>query len=378
MEYLMTYGWAILIISIVLAGLFSLGVFSISNTSSNACAGTVGFLCGSPQLVSNGLLSVTIGQLGKGTLSVTGLGCSNTTSMPSTLTPVSFSFQPTQSLSLSFSCNLPSSTVGSGFSGTLWMQYSQGSQTGMMAQVATIKTRVTQLGAVSGGPTLYTVTFDVDGTYATSIVANGVSMINGATGSYPYGDTIPINAIITTGYFSSWTATSNLVVNGGAGANPTTLTINGAGTLTATGYTTHTCFAWGTPTMTLNGTEPIQDLKNGTIMYSFNAISNSIVLTKVIKPSISFDYYMYNITTALGSLTVPADQPFYVGNNTFVSAEKLVAGDEVGMYQNSTVVLTKILSINVSYAPQLTYDVDLNNTHNFFAGGFVVHNCASP
>ena len=44
MEYLMTYGWAILIIAVVLAALFSLGVFSQGSTA-NGCIPTPGFLC---------------------------------------------------------------------------------------------------------------------------------------------------------------------------------------------------------------------------------------------------------------------------------------------------------------------------------------------
>ncbi len=43
MEYLMTYGWAILIIAIVLAALFSLGVFS--GTLPTACIAQSGFTC---------------------------------------------------------------------------------------------------------------------------------------------------------------------------------------------------------------------------------------------------------------------------------------------------------------------------------------------
>ncbi len=44
MEYLMTYGWAILIIAIVLIALFSLGVFS-SNNLGTSCISESGFLC---------------------------------------------------------------------------------------------------------------------------------------------------------------------------------------------------------------------------------------------------------------------------------------------------------------------------------------------
>jgi len=48
MEYLMTYGWAILIIAVVLGALFSLGVFSSSNLLGTACIASSGFLCSNP------------------------------------------------------------------------------------------------------------------------------------------------------------------------------------------------------------------------------------------------------------------------------------------------------------------------------------------
>ncbi|MGC9011056.1 MAG: hypothetical protein ACP5JN_02855, partial [Candidatus Micrarchaeia archaeon] len=40
MEYLMTYGWAILIISVVLAALFQLGVFNANNFAPKAPPGS--------------------------------------------------------------------------------------------------------------------------------------------------------------------------------------------------------------------------------------------------------------------------------------------------------------------------------------------------
>ncbi len=47
MEYLMTYGWAILIIAVVLAALFELGVFNGSNLAPQACIAQAGFQCSS-------------------------------------------------------------------------------------------------------------------------------------------------------------------------------------------------------------------------------------------------------------------------------------------------------------------------------------------
>ncbi|MGC9190792.1 MAG: hypothetical protein ACP5FR_02670 [Candidatus Micrarchaeia archaeon] len=61
MEYLMTYGWAILIIAIVLAALFSLGVFSSSSFTGTVCVASSGFLCSNP-ILHDGTFSATIGQ----------------------------------------------------------------------------------------------------------------------------------------------------------------------------------------------------------------------------------------------------------------------------------------------------------------------------
>lgn len=50
MEYLMTYGWAILIIAVVLIGLFSLGVFGGSALLGSTCTSNPQFLCTNPSL----------------------------------------------------------------------------------------------------------------------------------------------------------------------------------------------------------------------------------------------------------------------------------------------------------------------------------------
>ncbi len=62
MEYLMTYGWAILIIAVVLVALFSLGVFKPS--VSNSCVGQPGFVCENAAVShTTGNLIVTVGQV---------------------------------------------------------------------------------------------------------------------------------------------------------------------------------------------------------------------------------------------------------------------------------------------------------------------------
>ncbi len=62
MEYLMTYGWAILIIAIVLAALYVLGVFNGSAFIGTTCTATSGALCTSP-IATPGNFTVTLGQV---------------------------------------------------------------------------------------------------------------------------------------------------------------------------------------------------------------------------------------------------------------------------------------------------------------------------
>src|SRR5271157_4413364 len=65
MEYLMTYGWAILIISVVLAALFSLGVFSTSTFINTSCIPASGYYCNISQYThGNANIIITVGQSG--------------------------------------------------------------------------------------------------------------------------------------------------------------------------------------------------------------------------------------------------------------------------------------------------------------------------
>ncbi len=63
MEYLMTYGWAILIIAVVLGALFSLGVFNGTALLGTTCIATSGYTCQGPVYShTSGNLLITFGQ----------------------------------------------------------------------------------------------------------------------------------------------------------------------------------------------------------------------------------------------------------------------------------------------------------------------------
>jgi hypothetical protein len=63
MEYLMTYGWAILVIIIVIAVLFYIGVLNPKNVTPTSCTFPPGMTCASFKLVqTDGTLDLRVGQ----------------------------------------------------------------------------------------------------------------------------------------------------------------------------------------------------------------------------------------------------------------------------------------------------------------------------
>ncbi len=121
MEYLMTYGWAILIIAVVLAAFYYLGIF---NTSSklNTCIGVSGYECTNPVLYSNGALSLNLNEISSSYINVVDVGCSNSTKEPQ-MYPQKATLGGNQPANLVFYCPLNNQAIGTGFTGTLWIEY---------------------------------------------------------------------------------------------------------------------------------------------------------------------------------------------------------------------------------------------------------------
>lgn len=72
-EYLTTYGWAILIIAIVLVTLFELGIFTPN--PSKQCVLEAGFSCSGYTLNSQGVLEFTLNQQTSNPVNITGIAC---------------------------------------------------------------------------------------------------------------------------------------------------------------------------------------------------------------------------------------------------------------------------------------------------------------
>lgn len=148
MEYLVTWGWAILLISGVMASLFATGVFKIGQAASAPCMASSGYYCSSLTLASDGTLSASIGSFS--TIMITGLGCSNSSAVPSSFSTANISLSGGNHKTVSFICIISSSVLGASFSGSLWIKYTQNGQTNLVAKVGSVSTNVqTQVQAWS-------------------------------------------------------------------------------------------------------------------------------------------------------------------------------------------------------------------------------------
>ncbi|MCL4372046.1 hypothetical protein M1373_01865 [Candidatus Marsarchaeota archaeon] len=76
-EYLTTYGWAIIIISVSLAALYYLGVFNPATYVSTSCLFPADFNCISSVLYPNGTLVINLEQSTTSPINITAIGCNS-------------------------------------------------------------------------------------------------------------------------------------------------------------------------------------------------------------------------------------------------------------------------------------------------------------
>ncbi len=127
-EYLTTYGWAILIIAVVLAAMFALGLFSPSSYVNNECIFPAEFSCLNSQIYSNGTLTINVEQSTSSPINVTAIGCNDQgtlTDMQAYTTPLNVQIGSNVTMSVQCYANSTaySGSVGGVYKGDIILNY---------------------------------------------------------------------------------------------------------------------------------------------------------------------------------------------------------------------------------------------------------------
>jgi hypothetical protein len=145
MEYLMTYGWAILIIALALGVLYSLGVLNPGRLKPVMCMLPAPFTCQIQTFNTAGVLTITLAQGSGSTYTINGIACVDNSLLTNGL-PSSISYWTTSLTFSTGSSSLPSGStvtisgikcytttptpgsqytgsIGSSFGGTLVINY---------------------------------------------------------------------------------------------------------------------------------------------------------------------------------------------------------------------------------------------------------------
>lgn len=133
LEYLSTYGWAVILIMIVIGVLFALGVFTASNYQSAECSFSNGFSCTNVSMTTNGLLTYTLTDATNDPVNVIGYGCAlnETGAQPSsilspsrqTYLPVGSNHTYTTYCYVSATSYYKGGAIGSPYSGYIAVEY---------------------------------------------------------------------------------------------------------------------------------------------------------------------------------------------------------------------------------------------------------------
>ena len=217
MEYLMTYGWAIIVILVVLAVLYILGIFTPNRILGNQCNVLFKFSCNDLYLATNGSVSFLLGQNSGTTEYNIAIACTQSANatggpLPSTAwvylnasgaTKSSYSSSSTylfESGTSVFVNDVPcysgtgallgSKDYGTAFSGNLWIRYTNlpGTQGGanliVINKIASVSTTVGAGGSASTSASTSTTTIS-SGTFLTgSNSSSGFAPLSGTFTSY--------------------------------------------------------------------------------------------------------------------------------------------------------------------------------------------------
>lgn len=123
--------------------------------------------------------------------------------------------------------------------------------------------------------------------------------------------------------------------------------------------------------MTSSGDKPIQDVKVGDYVESWDTIAHRLIKTRVSQTFIHYSEPTLWLMTSNGSITTTSVHPFLTDSG-WVDAGNLVPGKSY-IYDASGHRQKVLMAI--AGTPQTVYNLEIDNpNHDFIANNFIVHN----
>ena len=134
------------------------------------------------------------------------------------------------------------------------------------------------------------------------------------------------------------------------------------------------CFPAGTLVHTSEGKVPIEEIKVGNEVFSFNPDSGEREIQPVQELFTTEPQHLFHIHFGDEIVSSTGKHPFWIPNRKrWIKAKDLVRGMQVLSLDNETITIDKISSEEISI---ITYNFTVAKNHNYFVGeqGILVHN----
>ena len=128
------------------------------------------------------------------------------------------------------------------------------------------------------------------------------------------------------------------------------------------------CFVAGTMIETVDGQTPIEVVKIGDIVKTYNTETNKVETSVVTETFVHPDNT--NRLIINNKINTTPEHPFYIGGE-WVEAGNLKVGDELYHLDGTK---HKITSIEIDTINQTVYNFEVEGTHTYFVEGYLVHN----
>lgn len=144
------------------------------------------------------------------------------------------------------------------------------------------------------------------------------------------------------------------------------------------GFSSKYCFTEGTSVMTINGSMPIESLRPGDLIYSYDEVSKSYYYSPV--EQVLENSADVIIALTVGGETIRSTQSHpYLTSEGWMEAGSIGIGDEL-LTSNGEYIKVEAVTIEDSEQLVPVYNLSVENTHTYIVGsnGIVVHNRCKP